>query len=71
MNKQVATKLMREGEYAADVDVELIDSSVGWAPYLSLEDAQNLDEVRMTLRHEDLQKAGKLERLYKLTPLAG
>ena len=36
MNKQVTTKLMREGEYAAEV--ELIDSDVGWAPYLSMED---------------------------------
>ncbi len=71
MNKRATVKLLREGEYAAEVDVELIDSDVGWAPYLSLEDAQKLDEVRMALRQEDLKKAGKLGRLYKLTPLVG
>ena len=27
---------MREGQYAAEVDVELIDAEVGGAPYLSL-----------------------------------
>lgn len=71
MNKRITPKLLREGDYAAEVDVELIDSDVGWAPYLSLEDAQKLDEVRMALRREDLKKAGELGRLYKLTPLAG
>ena len=71
MNKRATVKLLREGEYAAEVAVELIDSDVGWAPYLSLEDAQKLDEVRMALRQEDLKKAGKLGRLYKLTPLVG
>lgn len=71
MNKRATVKLLREGEYAAEVDVELIDSDVGWAPYLSLEDAQKLDEVRMALRQEDLKKAGKLGRIYKLTPLVG
>jgi hypothetical protein len=71
MTKRVTAKLLREGDYAAEVDVELIDSDVGWAPYLSLEDANKLDEVRMALRREDLQKAAKLGRLYKLTPLAG
>ena len=71
MTKRVTAKLLREGDYAAEVDVELIDSDVGWAPYLSLEDANKLDEVRMALRREDLKKAAKLGRLYKLTPLAG
>ncbi len=71
MNKRNTVKLLREGDYAAEVAVELIDSDVGWAPYLSLEDAQKLDEVRMALRQKDLKKAGKLGRLYKLTPLAG
>ena len=71
MNKRATVKLLREGDYAAEVDVELIDSDVGWAPYLSLEDAQKLDEVRMALRRDDLKKAKELGRLFKLTPLGG
>ena len=29
MNKRVSSKLLREGDYAAEVDEELIDSDVG------------------------------------------
>jgi len=43
------TKFIHEGQYAAEVDVELIESQEGWAPYLSLEDAQKLDEVRAAM----------------------
>jgi len=63
------TKLVREGEYAAEVDVDLIDSEEGWPPYLSLEDAEKLDDVREALRQGDLKKAGGLARIFKLTPV--
>jgi len=46
MNKRRHTKLVREGPYAAEVDVELIVAEGGWEPYLSLDDAHKLDEVR-------------------------
>jgi hypothetical protein len=39
MNKRPHTKLVREGTYAAEVDVELLDADYGWSPYLFLEDA--------------------------------
>jgi hypothetical protein len=32
------TKLVREGRYAAEVDVELIEAEDGWGPYLSVDD---------------------------------
>jgi hypothetical protein len=63
------TKLLREGQYAAEVDVELIDTETGWSPYLSLEDAQKLDEVREALRRRDLHRAGQLARVFQLTPI--
>jgi len=63
-------KLVHEGEYAAEVEVELVDSDTGWSPYLSLEDAQKLDAVREALRRGDLQKAGQLARVFKLTPVS-
>ena len=65
------TKLIHEGQYAAEVDVELIESEEGWAPYLSLEDAQKLDAVREALRQGDLKRASQLARIFKLTPVAG
>ena len=70
MTRRHRTKLVREGQYAAEVDVELIDTETGWSPYLSLEDAQKLDEVREALRRRDLKRAGQLARIFKLTPIA-
>jgi hypothetical protein len=64
------TKFVREGQYGAEVDVVLIDEEVGWSPYLSLEDAQRLDDVREALRQGDLKQAAQLARVFKLTPIA-
>ena len=64
------TKFVREGQYGAEVDVELIDEEVGWSPYLSLEDAQRLDDVREALRRGDLKRAAQFARVFKLTPIA-
>ena len=50
MTKRHHTKLVHEGQYVAEVDIELIDTAEGWSPYLSLEDAQKLDDVRQALR---------------------
>jgi hypothetical protein len=64
------TKFVHEGQYAAEVEVESIESDSGWSPYLSLPDAQKLDEVRDALRKGDLKKARQLARVYQLTPVA-
>jgi len=71
MTRKRRTKFIHEGQYAAEVDVELIESQEGWVPYLSLEDAQKLDEVRAALRRGDLQRASQMARIFKLTPVAG
>jgi hypothetical protein len=39
------------------------------APYLSLEDAGKLDDVREALRREDIDTARKLSKVYRLTPV--
>ncbi len=70
MNKRRHTKLVREGAYAAEVEVELIDAEGGWAPYLSLDDAHKLDEVREALRRGDIRTASRLARVFSLTPLS-
>jgi hypothetical protein len=62
-------KLVREGEYVAEVEIELIDTGKGWSPYLSLEDAQRLDDVREALRRGDITAAGKRSRVFRLTPV--
>ncbi|HEX3128736.1 MAG TPA: hypothetical protein VH394_15495 [Thermoanaerobaculia bacterium] len=62
-------KLVHEGEYAAEVEVELITTDEGWSPYLSLEDAERLDSVRESLRRGDLRAASRDARVYHLTPV--
>jgi len=47
------TKLIQEGRYVAEVEVELVEDETGWSPYLSTEDAYKLDDVRETLRRGD------------------
>jgi len=69
MNKRHHTKFIHEGQYAAAVEIEWIESDTGWSPYLSVEDAQKLDEVGEALRSGDLKKAGQLARVFQLTPL--
>ena len=69
MKKRKHTKLIHEGEYAAKVDVELIDTDSGWSPYLLVEDAQKLDDVREALRKGDLKAASRLARIYTLKPV--
>jgi len=64
------TKLVHEGDYVAEVDVELIDSGAGWSPYLSLDDAYRLDDVREALRRGDLKAATGLARIFSLTAVA-
>jgi hypothetical protein len=69
MKKRKHTKLIHEGEYIAKVDVELIDTDSGWSPYLLVEDAQKLDDVREALRKGDLKAASRLARIYTLKPV--
>lgn len=59
MRKRHHTKLIHEGEYVAEVDVELIDTDEGWSPYLSFDDACRLDEVREALSKGDKRVSGR------------
>lgn len=70
MSTKTTKRLVREGDFVAEVDVDLIEAVDGWAPYLSLDDAYRLDDVREALRASDLRRASQLaSRIYKLTPV--
>jgi hypothetical protein len=69
MNIRHHTKLVHEGQYVAEVEVSLIETEEAWSPYLSLEDAYKLDDVREALRRGDLRRASELSRIYTLTPV--
>ena len=70
MNAKHFAKLVHEGEYVAEVDVELIYTDEGWSPYLSLDDAYKLDDVREALRRGDVKSASQLAKVYILTPVS-
>ena len=69
METRKHTKLLHESDFLAEVEVDLIDSEEGWGPYLSLEDVQKLDDVRLALRRGDIESALKMAKVYRLTPV--
>ena len=71
MKRHRRVKFVHEGQFVAEVEVELIESEDSWAPYLSMEDAYKLDDAREALRQGDIQAAAKFGRIYGLKPLAG
>ena len=70
MSSRRRTKLVHEGKYAAEVEVELLDEENGWSPYLSLADAEKLDDVRKALQRGDVKTASQYGRVFTLTPIA-
>ena len=64
------TEFVREGKYAAEVPVELIEEEDGWSPYLSLDDARKLEAVRLALRQGDVATAAKFGREFELLPVS-
>ena len=70
MNAKTTKRLVRDGEFVAEVDVQLVEVEGGWTPYLSLDDAYKLDDVRDALRAGDIKRASQLaSRVYRLTPV--
>jgi hypothetical protein len=70
MIKLRRVKLVREGHFVAEVDVDLLEDDTGWSPYLSPEDAYRLDDVREALRRGDVDGASRLARVYEMRPVA-
>ena len=70
MKKRKKSKFVHEGQYVAEVEVALLEDDTGWSPYLSVEDAYKLDDVRDALRRGDLESAAKYGRIYELRPVA-
>jgi hypothetical protein len=70
VTKRKSIKLVREGKFAAEVPVELIEDAGGWSPYLSANDARKLDDVRQMLRSGDLAGASRLAHVFELMPVS-
>ena len=70
MSDKRRKKLIHEGKYVAEVEVDLLETSDDWSPYLSLQDAYKLDDIRDALRRGDLEAASRLAKIFTLTPVA-
>lgn len=70
MRHRRRTKYIHEGRLVAEVELDLLEDDGGWSPYLSIEDAYKLDDVRDALRAGDLEAAACFGRIYELRPVA-
>ena len=70
MRTMPAKEYVHEGQYAAEVDVTLIEDDHVWAPYFSIDDVRKLEAVRRALQRRDLAEAAKLAKVYELKPVA-
>ena len=70
MSARKRTKYVHEGKYVAEVDVDLLEDDTGWSPYLTVEDACRLDDIRDALRRGDVAAASNLARVFRLEPIA-
>jgi hypothetical protein len=70
MMKRLLTKLIQEGEYMAEIVVELFETDDEWSLYLSLEDAYKLDDVRLALQRGDIKTASRYGKVFMLTLVA-
>jgi hypothetical protein len=71
MTRRSHAKFIHEGQYVAEIKVDLIVSDDSWSPFLSLEDAYKLDDARAALRRGDIEAASHFGKIYTLKPLAG
>lgn len=63
-------KLIHEGKYAAEVEIELHYSDENWSPTMSADDARKLETVMLALRAGNIAEAAKFGRVFELTPVA-
>ncbi|MGI0479348.1 hypothetical protein ACN4EE_01015 [Geminocystis sp. CENA526] len=68
-NTKTQTKIIRQGEYIAEIEITLTYTEEDWFPYLSLQEAEKLDNLRLALQNNDLKTATQLARIYRLTPV--
>ena len=71
MTSKHRLKIVHEGQYVAQVEVDLIEAETGWSPCLSLDDAYKLDDVRQALQRGDVKAACRLGKVFTLTPVSG
>ena len=70
MSNRKKIKYVHEGQYVAEIEVNVIDSDDSWSPYLTTEDAYKLDDAREALRQGNLEAASQYGKVFELRPIA-
>ncbi len=70
MRTKKSAELVKEGDFVAEVPVELLYDDHEWSPYLSPADLQKLDAVRLALRNGDIRAAAREAKVYALQLVA-
>lgn len=65
-----SSRFIREGRYAAEVEITLIDDEALWGPIVAKEGVIKIDRVRLALRRGDIKAAAKEAKVFELLPLA-
>ncbi len=65
-----STKLIHEGRYAAEVEIDLHYSDDSWSPTMTAADALKLETVTLALRRGDTATAAKYGRVFELLPVS-
>ena len=66
MDRQT-TEIIHEGQFAADLEIDLHYSDESWSPTMSLADAKKLEAVRLALRRGDIVEAAKHGVVFEMT----
>jgi hypothetical protein len=64
--KRNAIEFIREGKYAVEVPIGLIEGEEAWSPCLSLDDARRLEAARLALRKRDIATAARYGDVFGL-----
>ncbi len=67
---RTAKEFIREGDYAAEVEIELQYTDESWSPTMSADDARKLETVRLALQRGDIAEAAKYGRVFEVRPVA-
>jgi hypothetical protein len=70
MTRKHSIELIREGNFIAEVEIEVTADDGAWGPCLSVSDVQKLETVRDALRRGDVGGAAQYARVFALTPIA-
>lgn len=66
----IRKQLLHEGQFAAEVEIELIPDDGAWGPYVGPDDVMKLDRVRRALQDGDVEAASRDARVFRLLPVS-